>query len=60
MTYEIFLKDLGIKLKQQRKKLGLKQSELIEKINNGLEKMMMTTCQINNCRELNVAKVQQD
>lgn len=28
MTYEIFLKDLGIKLKQQRKHLGLKQSEL--------------------------------
>lgn len=38
MTYEVFLKDLGIKLKQQRKQLGLKQSELVEKINNGLNR----------------------
>lgn len=36
MTYEIFLKDLGIKLKQQRRLLGLKQSQLVEKINKGL------------------------
>lgn len=36
MTYEIFLKDLGIKLKHQRKLLGLKQSQLVEKINKGL------------------------
>ncbi|MCM1284713.1 MAG: helix-turn-helix domain-containing protein [Acetobacter sp.] len=38
MTYEVFLKDLGFKLKQQRKYLGLKQSQLVEKINSGLEK----------------------
>ena len=38
MTYEVFLKDLGFKLKQQRKYLGLKQSQLVEKINCGLEK----------------------
>lgn len=36
MTYEIFLKDLGIRLKQQRRLLGLKQSQLVEKINKGL------------------------
>ncbi len=36
MTYKVFLKDLGIKLKQQRKQLGLKQSELVEKINKGI------------------------
>ena len=36
MTYEIFLKDLGIKLKHQRKILGLNQSQLVEKINKGL------------------------
>lgn len=36
MTYEIFLKDLGIKLKHQRKLLGLNQSQLVEKINKGL------------------------
>lgn len=28
MTYKAFLKELGIKLKQQRKKLELNQSEL--------------------------------
>mgnify|MGYP002510815460 FL=1 len=38
MTYKVFLRELGIKLKQQRKQLGLKQSELVEKINNGLSK----------------------
>ena len=38
MTYKAFLKELGIKLKQQRKKLELNQSELIEKINKGLTK----------------------
>ena len=38
MTYEVFLRELGIKLKQQRKQLGLKQSELVEKINNVLNK----------------------
>lgn len=38
MTYKVFLRELGIKLKQQRKQLGLKQSELVEKINNGLNK----------------------
>lgn len=38
MTYKVFLKELGIKLKQQRKQLGLKQSDLVEKINNGLNK----------------------
>ena len=32
MTYKVFLKDLGNKLKMQRKKLGLTQSELVEKI----------------------------
>ena len=36
MTYKVFLKDLGNKLKMQRKKLGLTQSELVEKINKGL------------------------
>lgn len=36
MTYEIFLKDLGIKLKHQRKILGLNQSQLVEKNNKGL------------------------
>ncbi len=36
MTYEIFLKDLGIKLKHQRRLLGLKQSQLVERINKGL------------------------
>lgn len=36
MTYEIFLKDLGIKFKHQRKILGLNQSQLVEKINKGL------------------------
>jgi len=35
---KVFLRELGIKLKQQRKQLGLKQSELVEKINNGLSK----------------------
>lgn len=35
MTYKVFLKDLGNKLKMQRKKLGLTQSELVEKINKG-------------------------
>lgn len=38
MTYKVFLRELGIKLKQQRKQLGLKQSDLVEKINNGLNK----------------------
>lgn len=38
MTYKVFLKELGIKLKQQRKQLGLKQSELVEEINKGLSK----------------------
>lgn len=38
MTYKVFLKELGIKLKQQRKQLGLKQSDLVEKKNNGLNK----------------------
>ena len=38
MTYKVFLKDLGNKLKMQRKKLGLTQSELVEKINKGLNK----------------------
>lgn len=38
MTYKVFLKELGIKLKHQRKQLGLKQSELVEIINNGLNK----------------------
>lgn len=37
MTYEVFLKNLGIKLKHQRKQLGLKQSQLVERINQGLE-----------------------
>ena len=38
MIYKVFLKDLGNKLKMQRKKLGLTQSELVEKINKGLNK----------------------
>ena len=38
MTYKVFLKDLGNKLKIQRKKLRLTQSELVEKINKGLNK----------------------
>lgn len=38
MTYKVFLRELGIKLKQQRKQLGLNQSDLVEKINNGLNK----------------------
>lgn len=37
MTYDVFLKEMGIKLKQQRKHLGLKQSQLVEIINKGLE-----------------------
>ncbi len=36
MTYKIFLKDLGNKLKYQRKNLGLTQGALVEKINKGL------------------------
>lgn len=60
MTYKAFLKELGIKLKQQRKKLELNQSELIEKINKGLTKMTMIIYLKNNCHELNVEKVQQD
>ncbi len=36
MTYKIFLKDLGNKLKYQRKKLGFTQGDLVEKINKGL------------------------
>lgn len=38
MIYKVFLKDLGNKLKIQRKKLRLTQSELVEKINKGLNK----------------------
>lgn len=38
MTYKVFLKDLGNKLKQQRKLLRITQSELVEKINKGLTK----------------------
>lgn len=57
MTYKAFLKELGIKLKQQRKKLELNQSELIEKINKGLTMIIYLK---NNCHELNVEKVQQD
>lgn len=38
MNYQIFLKDVGNKLKQQRKRLGLTQGELVEKINKGLTK----------------------
>lgn len=38
MLYNRFLKDLGNKLKRQRKKLGLTQSELVEEINKGLSK----------------------
>ena len=38
MTYKVFLKDLGNKLKYQRKKLGLTQGDLVEKINKGLNK----------------------
>ena len=38
MTYKAFLKEFGIKLKQQRKQLGMMQSELVEKINKGLSK----------------------
>lgn len=61
MTYKAFLKELGIKLKQQRKKLELNQSELIEKINKGLTKNdSMIIYLKNNCHELNVEKVQQD
>lgn len=38
MTYKVFLKDLGNKLKMQRKQLGLTQNELVEEINKGLNK----------------------
>ncbi len=38
MTYKVFLKDLGNKLKMQRKRLGFTQSELVERINKGLNK----------------------
>lgn len=38
MTYKVFLKDLGNKLKMQRKRLGFTQSELVERINKGLSK----------------------
>lgn len=37
MTYKIFLKEIGIRLKQQRKHLGLNQNQLVEIINKGLE-----------------------
>lgn len=38
MTYKVFLKDLGNKLKMQRKQLGFTQNELVEEINKGLNK----------------------
>lgn len=38
MLYDVFLKDLGNKLKRQRKALGLTQSELVEEINKGIGK----------------------
>lgn len=38
MTYKVFLKDIGNKLKMQRKQLGFTQSELVERINKGLSK----------------------
>lgn len=38
MLYDVFLKELGNKLKRRRKALGLTQSELVEKINSGLDK----------------------
>lgn len=38
MSYSVFLKDLGNKLKMQRKRLGYTQNELVEKINRGLSK----------------------
>lgn len=38
MLYEVFLKELGGKLKRRRKVLGLTQSELVEEINKGLNK----------------------
>lgn len=38
MNYHAFLKDMGYRLKLQRKKLGFTQSELVEKINKGLTK----------------------
>lgn len=38
MLYDIFLKELGNKLKRRRKALGLTQSELVEVINKGLAK----------------------
>lgn len=60
MTYKVFLKDLGNKLKMQRKKLGLTQSELVEKINKGLNKMMMIIYLINRCQGLSVVKTPLD
>lgn len=59
MTYKVFLKDLGNKLKMQRKKLGLTQSELVEKINKGLNKMMIIYL-INRCQGLSVVKTPLD
>lgn len=38
MMYKVFLKDLGNRLKYQRKKLDLTQTELVEIINRGLDK----------------------
>ncbi len=38
MLYDIFLKELGNKLKRRRKALGLTQSELVEEINKGIAK----------------------
>ena len=38
MNYQVFLKDVGNKLKQQRKKLGYTQNQLVEQINKGLTK----------------------
>lgn len=38
MTYKIFLKDLGNKLKLQRKQLGFTQDSLVEEINKGIAK----------------------
>lgn len=60
MTYKVFLKELGIKLKHQRKQLGLKQSELVEIINNGLNKNDDDYLSEKKCRELNVVKVPLD
>lgn len=52
MSYQLFIKEVGERLKRRRKALGYTQSELVEILNKNCTRLMTTIYLISKCPDL--------